>query len=309
MIDTASRFATSPAHAEPGVALATARRRFPIAGVDFDLVTPQAVLQAVLEWRNLAARHSISMVNPHSVLLCRRDPEMRVAIANSGLTLPDGVGIVVGARLLSYPHRGRVSGPELMLYLCDRGREHGLRHFFYGGGDGVAQTLARNLRVQFPDLLVAGTHTPPFRNAPTEEEPPVIHQINQSRADILWVGLGAPKQEKWIERNRHALRCSSVIGVGAAFDFHSGQIPWCPAPVRRMGLEWAYRLLHEPGRLWRRNLDSFIFLAAVARQRLGDLARTGSSHPVFLTSAQDTQTPAHPVTPAAQPVKAKRMHA
>ncbi len=323
MIDTDSSLTASPVSAIPRTANAALaqpilpvgevgafaddeiaeRRPFPIAGVDFHLVTPETVLQSVLEWRSRAARHSISLVNPHSVLLCRRDPEMRSAISNSGLTLPDGIGIVLGARMLSYPHYGRVSGPELMLYLCGHGRAHGLRHFFYGGGEGVAQTLAQNLQVKFPGLLVAGTHTPPFRQAPSEEDAAVLEQINLAQADILWVGLGAPKQEKWIERNRSALQCSSVIGVGAAFDFHSGQIPWCPAPVRRIGLEWAYRLFQEPARLWRRNLDSFTFLAAVAGQRVS----AALGRPVHSNRGELPLS-----SPASSPVKAakaKGMHA
>jgi len=285
---------------------AAARRVFPIAGVGFDLVTPQMVLDTVLRWKVLDTRHSIALVNPHSVLLCQRDPKMRAAISRSGLTLPDGAGIVLAARLLSYPHGGRVSGPELMLYLCDHGRAHQFRHYFYGGGDGVAERLAANLQATYPGLCVAGWHTPPFqpnvlREDAKVEEATVLELIRRSRTDILWVGLGAPKQEKWIERNRDALRCHAIIGVGAAFDFHSGRIPWCPAPVRRLGLEWAYRLMLEPKRLWRRNLDSFTFLATVARQRLGALAGE-HPRPVVIPYAE-------PTAPAPEPLKARGAHA
>jgi len=214
-------------------------------------------------------------VNPHSVMLCRRDAEMRRAIERAWVTLPDGVGIVLGARMLSQPHHGRISGPELMLDLCNRGRETGLRHYFYGGGEGVAQTLARRLGAMFPGLLVAGIHTPPFRGQSADEDDETIARINDSAPDVLWIGLGAPKQEKWMDRHASRFRPMVMVGVGAAFDFHSGRTAWCPPILRRSGLEWAYRLAHEPRRLWRRNLDSFRFLGLVAGQlAASDASRT-----------------------------------
>ncbi len=244
-----------------------------IADVYFDLADHGSVLEKIRMNRNSQTARFITLVNPHSVMLSRRDAEMRRAVRKAWINLPDGVGIIVGARMLSCPQLDRTSGPELMLYLCQNGRQHGLRHYFYGGGAGVAEKLAARLSASFPGLVVAGTHAPPYRSYGADEDQDTIDRINAARPDILWVGLGAPKQESWMARHAGRLDGSVMIGVGAAFDFHSGNKPWCPALLRRGGLEWAYRLCCEPRRLWRRNLDSLRFLSLVASQRAA--ARNG----------------------------------
>jgi N-acetylglucosaminyldiphosphoundecaprenol N-acetyl-beta-D-mannosaminyltransferase len=180
------------------------------------------------------------------------------------VNLPDGIGIILAARLLDYEHSGRLSGPETMLYLCDRGRHLGLRHYFYGGADGVAERLKRDLTARFPGLEVAGCCTPPFGAVSEELDRDLARRINDAGPDIVWIGLGAPKQEKWMASHLRKIEAPAMIGVGAAFDFHSGNRPWCPEPLRKAGLEWAYRLATEPRRLWRRNLDSPLFLATLA---------------------------------------------
>lgn len=239
-----------------------------ILGVHFHLIPRSAVLDHILAWRGQAGCHFIMIANPHSVMLCRRDPAMMAAARSATLCLPDGVGVTLAADILRHPHHGRVTGPALMLDLCDRGRSHNLRHFFYGGAEDVANQLAAKLTARFPGLIVAGTHTPPFRDLTADEEAAIRDQIHASRADILWVGLGAPKQEKWIHRQLDQLTTPAVIGVGAAFDFHSGHVKWAPAWIRKAGLEWAYRLALNPRRMLRRNLDSPVFLAHVLAQRL-----------------------------------------
>ncbi|HEX4996605.1 MAG TPA: WecB/TagA/CpsF family glycosyltransferase [Terriglobia bacterium] len=239
-----------------------------IAGVDFDLIDAQGVLDRIREWRRTSRCGTVSLVNPHSVLLCRRDREMSQAVRRASLTLPDGIGVILGARMLSHQHCGRVSGPELLLYLCDQGRRYGFTHYFYGGEPGVAERIALNMASRFPGLLLAGWHSPPFRDDHDDEGEAVFAEINARQPAILWLGLGAPKQEKWMARHAHRVSAAATIGVGAAFDFHSGNKRWCPVALRQAGLEWAFRLAHEPKRLWRRNLDSFTFLALVAAQAL-----------------------------------------
>jgi N-acetylglucosaminyldiphosphoundecaprenol N-acetyl-beta-D-mannosaminyltransferase len=239
-----------------------------ILGIRFDWMDYDGVLEAVEGWRAAGLRRYITITNPHSVLLCRRDPAMMDATSGAGLTLPDGVGIIWAATILGLSHNGRVSGPTLMLYLCDRGRAFGYRHYFYGGNDGMPERLAQRLKERFPGLEVAGGYSPPFRPLTQEEDREDVARINDSRPDILWVGLGAPKQEKWIAAHLGRIEAPVIIGVGAAFDFHSGEVPWAPAWVRRTGLEWAFRLVREPGRMWRRNLDSPLFLAMVLGQRM-----------------------------------------
>jgi len=238
-----------------------------ILGVRFDLVSRGAVLEAVRHWRHSVGRY-ITITNPHSVMLCRRDEKMRRATGAAALTLPDGVGIILAAKLLGYRHVGRITGPGLMLRICDRGRGHGYRHYFYGAAEGVADRLAQRLSEMFPGLQVAGTHSPPFRPISNEEDAEIIATINSTKPDVVWVGLGAPKQEKWMAAHQAKIRAGVMIGVGAAFDFHAGTVKRAPACMRRIGLEWLHRLLRQPKRMWRRNLDSPLFLSRVIAQRI-----------------------------------------
>ncbi len=257
----------------------TGGRRHLIANVAFDFLVAGQIPAVIDYWRSAGLRSYITITNPHSVMLCHRDTDMRRATEEATLTLPDGVGIVLAAKLLGYGRRHRVTGPDLMLKLCDWGREYGFRHYFYGGAEGIGQRLADSLSGRFPGLVVAGVYTPPFRTLSAEEDEQVITQINKSKPDVVWVGLGAPKQEKWMLEHQGRIAAPAMIGVGAAFDFHSGNVKWAPRMVRRLGLEWAHRLLLEPRRMWRRNLDSPLFLGHVACQRIAALFRRSQEVP------------------------------
>jgi len=243
-------------------------RQFEILKVRFNLIAYNVVMETIERWRQNGERHLVAVTNPHSVLLCHRDKEMRKAMGLADIVLPDGVGIVLAARLLSYPHNGRVTGPALILKLCDWGRKYRYRHYFYGGSEGVANRLAERLSKLYPGLQVAGTHCPPFRPLTEEEDKDIVEDINSTNPDIVWVGLGAPKQEKWMAGHLGHINATAMIGVGAAFDFHSENVKWSPAWARRLGMEWAYRLAQNPRRMWRRNLDSPLFLLRVIQQRL-----------------------------------------
>lgn len=242
--------------------------RHSILGVKFDFNNYDSAYSTILDWRSSGRRELITITNPHSVLLCSRDQAMREATGRAGLTLPDGIGVILGAAILGYPHQGRVTGPTLMLKLCDWGREVGLRHFFYGGAPGVAEKLAMRMQDQFPGIQISGTLCPPFRELSAAEDEEHIKKINETRPDIVWVGLGAPKQEKWMLHHLGRVASTAMIGVGAAFDFHTGNTPWAPAWVRNCGMEWAWRLACEPRRMWRRNLDSPVFLIKIIKQRI-----------------------------------------
>ena len=250
--------------------------RAEIAGVDFDLIGVDRVLRSICRWRASGQQGLISLVNPHSVMECRRDREMSRAIRESTLTLPDGIGIILGAKALSYGHSGRISGPELVLHLCDEGRRYGLTHYFFGGEEGVSDKIRERLSAAFPGIEIVGTCSPPFRELTPQEDAAVVERINAARPTILWLGLGAPKQEKWMARHAGIISAAAMIGVGAAFDFHSGRKAWCPALLRAAGLEWAFRLAHEPRRLWRRNMDSLFFLGLIADQLIS-APRNGKS--------------------------------
>ena len=240
------------------------RRR--IGQVEFNLVDYEAAFHTIFDWVHQGHHSYVTLVNPHSVLLCKRDPQMRQALQQADMVLPDGVGIIHAARLLGQPHRGRVTGPNLMLNVCNWGRAMRYRHFFYGGGPGVAAQLAERLSSLFPGLKVAGTFCPAFGELTESQRQADVEMINAAQVDILWVGLGAPKQEKWMLQNVGKINAPVMIGVGAAFDFHSGNVRWAPSLVRQLGLEWAFRLIQEPRRLWRRNLDSLTFLLDVLKQ-------------------------------------------
>lgn len=245
-----------------------ASRRGNVLDAMFDLIDYRGVLDTIEQWRGDGRREYIAISNPHSLMLCRRDRQMRAATHNAALIMPDGAGIIMAARMLSYAHCGRVTGPTLMLRLCDWGRERGYKHYFYGGAEGVADRLAENLAGIYPGLDVAGTYCPPFRGLYAGEDEADVARINESDADILWVGLGAPKQEKWMHAHAGRIEASAMIGVGAAFDFHSGNVPWTPPWIRSLGMEWLFRLARNPKRMWRRNVDSVRFTACVLRQAI-----------------------------------------
>lgn len=233
--------------------------KYKILQIHFDLIGYQMVAQIIGSWRREGERHYVSITNPHSVLMCQRDEAMKRATVNAALTLPDGVGIIWAANILGYKHHGRVTGPTLMLKLCDWGREKRIRHFFYGGSEGVAENLAQNLSRRFPELEVVGAFCPPFRPMTEQEDREVIAKINYSKPDILWIGLGAPKQEKWMLEHLGKVTATAMIGVGAAFDFHSGNAKWAPAWVRKYGMEWLYRTISEPRRIGPKAVDNIIF--------------------------------------------------
>jgi N-acetylglucosaminyldiphosphoundecaprenol N-acetyl-beta-D-mannosaminyltransferase len=239
-----------------------------ILQVKFDLIDFDMVMDAIGQWKETGQCHYITITNPHSVLMCHRDNQMAQATGQAEMVLPDGAGIILAANLLGYSHHGRVTGPNLMLHLCDKGREKGLRHFFYGGAEGVADKLAQRLTEMYSDLEVVGTHCPPFRKLTENEDKEIIDMINQARPDIVWIGLGAPKQEKWMLNHLGKINSTAMIGVGAAFDFHSGNVKWSPAFFRKLGVEWLWRLAENPKRMWRRNLDSPVFLTKVILQKI-----------------------------------------
>ena len=247
-----------------------------ILGIPFDLINFDDVIHMIEQWRRSGQQHYVTLTNPHSVLLCHRNEQMKRATLEAGLTLPDGMGIILAARFLGYPHFGRVDGPTLMLHLCDIGRKCGYRHFFYGGAQNVADRLAERLLNLYPGLQIAGTYSPPFREV-ADEDTEIVNRINEANPDVVWVGLGAPKQEQWMALHLGRIHATAMIGVGAAFDFHSGNVKWSPKWVRKLGLEWAYRLAQNPRRMWRRNfIDTPLFLSKIVIERLKMICSNGS---------------------------------
>ena len=180
--------------------------------------------------------------------------QVRSYLDTAALVLPDGVSITAGARLLGHHFPERLPGPIVMLEYCRHAVRNGFRHFFYGGGPGVADELASRLRRQFPEIDISGAWCPPFRRLTDAEEAGIKTRIEQSGTDVLWVGLGAPKQEQWMFEHSKTLNVPLMLGVGAAFDFHSGNRKWAPAFVRRVGAEWIFRSFTGGRRVFVRNL-------------------------------------------------------
>ena len=210
-----------------------------------------------LDWIDTAvardARAYVCVAAVHTVMEAREDAELRAAVDGAAFTVPDGQPLVWALRALGHDISTRVYGPELMLQACERAAESGQRHYFYGGrDDGALLKLTKSLRERFPLLRIAGGWSPPFRELCESELDDVAARINRAQPDVVWVGIGVPKQEKWMAAMRERLDAPVLIGVGAAFDFHAGLVPQAPGWMQRAGLEWAYRLRQEPRRLWRR---------------------------------------------------------
>jgi N-acetylglucosaminyldiphosphoundecaprenol N-acetyl-beta-D-mannosaminyltransferase len=211
----------------------------------------------------------------HTVMACGEDPDLRAAVRGASFTVPDGQPLVWALNLLGHGLHSRVYGPDLMWKACERAASTGTRFYLYGGrNQGALVQLALNLRQAFPGLRIVGGYSPPFRELEADEEARVLEEIDASGADVVWVGIGVPKQEKWMARVRPRLRAPVLIGVGAAFDFHAGLISQAPGWMQRLGLEWAFRLSREPRRLWRRYVRyNPRFVVSFARQYSRHLRR------------------------------------
>lgn len=194
----------------------------------------------------------VAVTGMHGISEASKDPRFRDILNRAVLVVPDGMPLVWLARFHHFPLRRRVYGPELMEVFCETtgGR---FRHFFYGGAPGVAEDLAAQLTGKF-GIVVAGTYSPPFRPLVPEELAEVQQQVAKSQPHILWVGLSTPKQERWMAEFGPQIEVPLMVGVGAAFDMNSARISRAPRWMQDSGLEWFYRLIQEPGRLWRRYL-------------------------------------------------------
>jgi N-acetylglucosaminyldiphosphoundecaprenol N-acetyl-beta-D-mannosaminyltransferase len=240
--------------------------RYNVLGVGVSALTLSQARDLIVGARGAKRLGYICLCTVNGVGEARRDPGFRRIFNESWLTTPDGMPLV----WMGPPNVERVYGPDLMLAVCDAGRACGLRHYFYGGNPGVAAELGARLSARFPGLLVAGTFTPPFRDLSDEEMNGLRSEIARAQPDIVWVGLGTPKQERFMAGPGKALDAGLLIGVGAAFDFHSGRVPQAPRWIQRSGLEWLFRLCTEPRRLGPRYLTTnSMFLLRVAAQKLG----------------------------------------
>lgn len=246
-----------------------AARRVNILGVEISAVNIAQTLTIFTEWIEGKSRQYVCVTPAHAVMDCYRDPGLQTIFNQSGLTTPDGMAIVWLLRLYGEKGVSRVYGPDLMRAVCALSVANGWRHFLYGGDSGVAECLKSRLEEQYAGIQVVGVWCPPFRALTDEEDRQVIASINAANADIVWVGLSSPKQERWMSEHLAKVNVSVMVGVGAAFDFVSGCKPQAPLWIQRLGFEWLFRLLSEPGRLWPRYSQYPLFVLLVLAQFLG----------------------------------------
>lgn len=240
-------------------------------GLPISTDTHLAVLQGmsdVIERREIG--HYISITNTESMYHGLRIAQHGKHIREADFSLCDGVGVIVAGWF--WGHRiERFNGPVLQLKASEVGQSRGWRHYFYGGKEGVAEEMERRLKQQYPDLVVCGTYCPPFREFTPAEDQAVVDQINAARPDIVWVGLGLLKQERWIQEHLHRVEAPWMVGVGAAFDYHAGTVPWAPSVLRTLGLEWIFRLILQPKLRGKRYWWSLVYVLEAAWSGLSSL--------------------------------------
>lgn len=239
-----------------------------ILGIRFPILDYDLTLTLFQDWVNSGQSHQVCLANVHTAVTSLSDAELR-DISNNSLATMDGTPLVWYGRLVHQADiKARVCGPELMLKCLQHGQEMGWRHFFLGGKDDVLADLVANIRHLYPAAELVGAYSPPFRTLSDEEDQKLVDFINDAKPDFLWVGLGAPKQEKWIAAHLDRVHVPVQIGVGAAFDFHSGRIKRAPLWMQKVGMEWLYRMLKDPRLVKRYLATNPVFMMYFARDFL-----------------------------------------
>ncbi|MDP1925075.1 MAG: WecB/TagA/CpsF family glycosyltransferase [Thiobacillus sp.] len=247
-----------------------------VLGAKIDVVSWNDALDRLLGWAHARDSRYVTICNVHVVVSASRDAAYCDIINSSDMATPDGAPVAWMLRRQGYLNQPRISGPDVMWALCERAAIENLPIYCYGSTDATLGLLETRLRAAFPALKMT-MESPPFRALTAEEDAAAVERINASGAGFVFVGLGCPKQERWMAEHRgrdafdeSPLRVNAVmIGVGAAFDFHAGTVQRAPAWMRDNGLEWLHRLASEPGRLWKRYLvTNTLFILGAARQLL-----------------------------------------
>ncbi|MEM9091527.1 MAG: WecB/TagA/CpsF family glycosyltransferase [Cyanobacteria bacterium P01_F01_bin.53] len=241
---------------------------FPISTLSFD-----AHVDTMARWAKARLSKVVCVSNVHMMMEGNWKPEFSKVLTNADLLTPDGMPLVWMTSLLSGRRHQRVAGMELLLGLCEKAQAQNISIFFLGSTPNTLVKIREKLSSDFPNLRVVGMYSPPFRKLSAEENKAIVDKINASGAGFVFVALGCPKQEYWMHRNREQVR-SVMVGLGGAFAVYAGVQRWAPVWVRENGLEWLYRLIQEPRRLWKRyfmTIPTFIWLALiqVVKVRLG----------------------------------------
>ncbi len=225
-----------------------------ILGVKVSAVNMSRAVDTAARWIRTGRPGYICVTGVHGVMEAQKSPEFREILNRAMMNTPDGMPMSWVGRLQGFDDMDRVFGPDFMSAMCQFSLKRGLRHFLYGGQPGVAEKLKQALEKKFPGLQVVGTYTPPFRDLNAAEEGALLAQVQNSKPHILWVGMSTPKQERFMAQYVDWLQVPLLVGVGAAFDYHTGLIRDCSTWIKRAGLQWLHRLAQDPKRLWRRYL-------------------------------------------------------
>lgn len=239
-----------------------------VLGMKIDMVQIPDVLKAMDNWIvNKSYSNYIVVSNAYDMVTNYKDDKIKKAANNSSLTVPDGISLVLLARLCGYPLRKRVYGPDLTLEFLKIAQDKGYSNFFYGATQETLDLLNKKLKEKFPRLSITGSYSPPFRELSHKEKEKIVNIINDASPDVLWVGLGTPKQQLWMSEHKDKIKVPVMVGVGAAFDFLSGAKKQAPKWMRENGFEWLFRLITEPKRLWKRYiLGNPIFIYLVCKE-------------------------------------------
>ncbi len=245
------------------------RVRIPVLGMPIDVATWRESLNRIAGWVRAGESRVVATCNVHSIVTARRDPELRAAIESADLSTADGMPVAWFLSLLRRRRQERIAGPDLMWHYCGEAAGRGERIFLFGSTPRTLGLLSARLQRDFPGLEVVGTIAPPWGEWSAALEDDLVERINASGAQLVFVGLGCPKQELWMYRQRHRIP-AVLVGVGAAFDFYAGTVRRAPLWMQKSGLEWAWRLAREPRRLVGRYLrTNVVFLFGAVRQLIG----------------------------------------
>ena len=245
------------------------RPKVHVLGTEIDALTMDIALDRIAQQLQDPRPAYVCVTGVHGVVEAMRNPALAEAYAHSAMNVPDGMPLVWVGRQQGHTHMKRVAGPDLMLEVFRDKRFADVRHYLYGGDDGVARELRNRLQVQCPHARIVGTYTPPFRPLSAEERTAFIEDVKRAKPDILWIGISCPKQEIFMAEMLPLLDVRLMFGVGAAFDYHTGRIRDCAEWIKLCGLQWLHRLLQNPRRLWRRYLrNNPIFLWHITLQLL-----------------------------------------
>ena len=247
---------------------ANSRTTCSVIGTPIDVISWKDIITKITIWSAIRESRYICICNSHSVVTAKQNAKFNVVLKNADLSTPDGAPVAWSIRQAGHRHQSRINGPDLMWRYCESISDTNHSIYLYGGQPETLKKLTNKLSVAFPNLKIAGSYSPPFRNLSDQEDEAIVKDINESGAGVVWVSLGCPKQEIWMAEHKGRIN-ATMIGVGAAFDYHAGTINRAPIWMQKNGLEWFHRLCSEPRRLWKRYLiTNTLFIVHTALSKI-----------------------------------------